>query len=188
MFKYWKQVGVVSLCAIMVFSAFAITHLTTKGEIFSTAAVREYDPNFTEIFVDDNLAPLANDVDANSTQAIKTQIQVALDATNQKRNEAGLSSLKWDGTLAQCAAVRATEASNTWSHTRPNGTAWWTVNSQVQYGENLAKNYQDGSSVVEGWMTSPTHKENLLASDYKTIGIAVYNYNGKWYWAQEFGY
>jgi uncharacterized protein YkwD len=188
MLKYWKQVGAISICAILVFSVFAAVRMNTHGEIFSTAAVREYNPDATEIFIDDNLVPLASDVNANNTQAIDAQIQIALDATNQKRSDVGLSSLKWDSTLAQCAAVRAAEATSNWSYTRPNGTQWYTVNSQVQYGENLAKSYQDGSDVVDDWMASPTHKANLLASNYKTVGIAVYNYNGQWYWAQEFGY
>lgn len=188
MFRHWKQIGIASLCAVIALVGFGMVKMNNQGEIIETAAVREYDPNCTEFYMDDNLAPLAESVDANSTAAMKTQLQIALDTTNQKRAEAGLSVLTWDSSLAQCAAVRATEATQSWSHTRPNGSAWWTVNSQVQYGENLAKNYQSGEDVVAGWMASPSHRENLLASDYKTIGIAVYNYGGKWYWAQEFGY
>ena len=188
MFKHWKQIGIASLCAVIALAGFGMVKMNNQGEIIETAAVREYDPNCTEFYMDDNIAPLAESVNANSTVAMKKQLQIALDKTNQKRAEAGLSALKWDSSLAQCAAVRATEATQSWSHTRPNGSAWWTVNSQVQYGENLAKNYQSGENVVAGWMASPSHRQNLLASDYKTIGIAVYNYGGKWYWAQEFGY
>ncbi len=188
MFKHWKQIGIASLCLVLALGVIGITQLGKHGEIIQTAAFRDYDPSFTEIYMDDNMAPLAASVDAESTASMKAQLQIALDATNQARMAAGLSALTWDSTLAQCAAVRATEATESWSHTRPNGSAWWTVNSQVQYGENLAKNYQSGEDVVSGWMASPSHKANLLGSDYKTVGIAVYNYGGKWYWAQEFGY
>ena len=180
--------GMAGVCLMSALAVFGISKTMNRGEIIETAAVREYDPNCTEFFMDDNIAPLAESVDANSTAAMKTQLQIALDMTNQKRAEAGLSALTWDSSLAQCAAVRATEATQSWSHTRPNGSAWWTVNSQVQYGENLAKNYQSGENVVTGWMASPTHRENILTGDFKTIGLAVYNYNGNWYWAQEFGY
>lgn len=186
--KRWKQVGAAGLCAVFAFGVLTCARLNTGGEIFTVAANRSYDPYATEIFMDENMSPLADKVDANSTEAIKAEIRVALDETNREREEAGLDALVWDASLAQCAAVRATEATQNWSHTRPNGSAWWTVNSQVQYGENLAKNYQSGTDVVEGWMASPTHKANILTADYKTIGIAVYNYNGKWYWSQEFGY
>lgn len=188
MIKYWKRIGISFLCAALAICSASLIQSNNRGEIMQAATTREYDANFTEIYMDDNLAPLAASVDADATQAIKTQIQVALDATNQQRTAAGLSVLKWDSSLAQCAAVRATEATESWSHTRPNGSEWYTVNSQVQYGENLAKNYNSGENVVTGWMASPTHRANLLSSDFKTIGIAVYNYGGKWYWAQEFGY
>lgn len=188
MVKQWKQIGIAGICAVLLLVGFGLMKMNNQGEIIQTAAVRTYDPNMTEIYMDDNLTPLANSVDANSTESMKSQLQIALDATNQQRSAAGLSALKWDSGLAQCASIRAVEATESWSHVRPNGSSWYTVNSQLQYGENLAKNYQSGEDVVFGWMASPSHRENLLASDYKTIGIAVYNYGGKWYWAQEFGY
>ena len=55
------------------------------------------------------------------------------------------------------------------------------------YGENLACNYYDASSVVAAWMASPTHAANILGG-FGSIGVAVYQAgNGSWYWAQEFG-
>lgn len=188
MVKQWKQIGIAGLCAVILLVGFGFMAMNNQGEVIQMAAARTYDPNMTEIYMDDNLVPLAESVDASSTESMKNQIQTALDATNQKRAEAGLGALTWDSGLAQCASVRAVEATESWSHVRPDGSSWYTVNSQIQYGENLAKNYQSGEDVVSGWMASPSHRENLLASDYKTIGIAVYNYGGKWYWAQEFGY
>ena len=43
-------------------------------------------------------------------------------------------------------------------------------------------------SVVDAWMASPTHAANILADDFTTCSIAVYETNGKLYFAQEFGY
>ena len=77
----------------------------------------------------------------------------------------------------------------TYSHSRPNGDAWYTVNSSIMYGENLAKLYNSGDSVVAAWMASPTHAANIMESGFKSVGIAVFQAeNGNWYWAQEFGY
>ena len=45
-----------------------------------------------------------------------------------------------------------------------------------------------GYSVVDAWMASPTHAANILADDFTTCSIAVYETNGKLYFAQEFGY
>ncbi len=56
-------------------------------------------------------------------------------------------------------------------------------------GENLAFGYNDASSVLEAWMNSPTHRENILFPDFTKISISIYVADdGTAYWAQEFGY
>ncbi|MFR2605978.1 MAG: CAP domain-containing protein [Waltera sp.] len=112
----------------------------------------------------------------------------ALDIVNAKRAENGLATLNWSNGLESCAMVRATEAASKFSHTRPNGKDWYTVNSELMWGENLAKGYDSAQSVVDAWMASPTHAANILADDFTTCSIAVYETNGKLYFAQEFGY
>ncbi len=74
------------------------------------------------------------------------------------------------------------------NHVRPNGRDWYTVNSELMWGENLAKGYDSAQSVVDAWMASPTHAANILAGDFTTCSIAVYETGGKLYFAQEFGY
>ena len=112
----------------------------------------------------------------------------ALDIVNAKRAENGLATLNWSNGLESCAMVRATEAASKFSHTRPNGKDWYTVNSELMWGENLAKGYDSAQSVVDAWMASPTHAANILAGDFTTCSIAVYETKGKVYFAQEFGY
>ena len=108
---------------------------------------------------------------------------------NQKRAAQGLSQLVWSDALTSAAQVRANEITTSFSHTRPNGSDFWTVDSNVQYGENLAKLYQSADAVYTAWMNSPTHAANILDGGYKTVGIAVFQAaDGNWYWAQEFGY
>ncbi len=65
-----------------------------------------------------------------------------------------------------------------WAHVSPNGTKPWSFFIDAGYnyryaGENLARDFADPASAVEAWMASPTHKENILSSKYKDIGIAV---------------
>ena len=112
----------------------------------------------------------------------------AMALVNAKRAENGLSELTWSNGLESCAMVRAQEATSKFSHTRPNGTDWYTVNSELMWGENLAKGYDSAQSVVDAWMASPTHAANILAGDFTTCSIAIYESNGKLYFAQEFGY
>ncbi|MCG2685812.1 CAP domain-containing protein, partial [Candidatus Parcubacteria bacterium] len=42
-------------------------------------------------------------------------------------------------------------------------------------GENLAKDFSHSSGVVDAWMNSPTHRENLVNPRYEDIGLAVVN-------------
>ncbi|MCR5508590.1 MAG: CAP domain-containing protein [Lachnospiraceae bacterium] len=113
----------------------------------------------------------------------------ALDEVNAERSAYGLSTLTWNGNLEAAASVRAQECEASFSHTRPNGKPWYTVNSRVQGGENLAYGFSNANSTVGAWMDSPTHRENILWGDFRTCAIAVYVADdGTYYWAQEFGY
>ena len=107
---------------------------------------------------------------------------------NQQRTAAGLGALAWNQGLADCATVRAQEIVYVFSHTRPNGADWYTVNSGLMYGENPAMGYSSASGVVNGWMNSPSHKANIMNGSFKSCGISIIEANGQWHWAQEFGY
>lgn len=110
-----------------------------------------------------------------------------LSKVNEIRAEYGLSSLSWDNTLEDVAKVRAKEASVCWSHYRPDGTKYTTVCPTRVEGENLAKYYFDVDDVINAWMNSPTHKENILRAQFTSVGIACYKTdNGGCFWAQSF--
>lgn len=103
---------------------------------------------------------------------------------NEYRKEMNLPEFIWNTDLEVCATIRAQEAKELWSHTRPNGLAWYTVNECLMYGENLAKGYFEASEVVEAWKASPTHNENLINPDFKYIAISKIGN----YYAAEFCY
>ncbi len=69
-------------------------------------------------------------------------------------------------------------ADNRWAHIAPDGTTPWVFikNSGYDYlyaGENLARGFTNASDAVNAWMASPTHRENLLSSNYSDVGFAV---------------
>lgn len=108
---------------------------------------------------------------------------------NEKREEEGLDPLVWNKTLTKDASSRAKEISKKFSHTRPNGKEWYTLDEKNMYGENLGKNYSTAQEVFDAWMNSESHKENILWKDFTQIGIALYiTKDGSYYWVQEFGY
>jgi len=54
-------------------------------------------------------------------------------------------------------------------------------------GENIAWNQDNPKEVLEAWMDSQPHKENILKKDYEEIGVAVVkNAKGERYWVQVF--
>lgn len=114
--------------------------------------------------------------------ATDIRLEELLSFTNAKRQEAGLSPLSLNGELSQAAAGKAADmfAKGYWAHTSPDGKLPWDfiVGAGYKYtiaGENLAKNFNDSRGVVDAWMVSATHKENLLKPSYKDIGFAIVN-------------
>jgi hypothetical protein len=158
-----------------------------EGAIDDQAATRGIHEGEGEIYIDDEAIALAGS--AASSQAALDACTAVFNLMNQQRAAQGLAALVWSDALTDAAQVRANEITTSFSHTRPDGSAFWTVNSNVQYGENLAKLYQSADSVYAAWMNSPTHAANIMDSGYKTVGIAICQTgDGSWYWAQEFGY
>lgn len=139
------------------------------------------------VYLDEEAIALSDASDTNT--ALRAEALKAYNNVNEERSAAGLSSLKWDQNLESTSSVRSQECSVSFSHTRPNGKAWYTVNSNIQGGENLAFGFDDADSATEAWMNSPTHRDNILYPEFSKIAISVYVADdGTAYWAQEFGY
>jgi len=102
--------------------------------------------------------------------------------TNVERKNLGLTELSENKLLSEAASQKAADmfAFNYWAHVSPSGRTPWTFFSDVGYkyqyaGENLARDFKDSPSVVQAWMNSPSHKENVISAKYKEIGVAVVN-------------
>ncbi len=105
-----------------------------------------------------------------------------IELTNQKRLENGLKPLTINGKLNEAAQRKAGDmfAFDYWSHNSPSGRDPWSFFREVGYkyqyaGENLARDFMNSSSVVDAWMNSPTHRDNILNSHYQETGLAVVN-------------
>ena len=102
--------------------------------------------------------------------------------TNQERVANGLPALRLDARLNQSASLKAQNmfAEDYWAHVSPSGIQPWYWFQQAGYtysyaGENLAKDFDTTSGVVQGWMNSPGHRANLLNTNYTDVGFAVQN-------------
>ncbi len=114
--------------------------------------------------------------------ASEITIRQLLDNTNQVREKEGKKSLILSEKLSKAAEQKAKYMfeKNYWAHTSPEGVEPWTFILDQDYdysyaGENLARNFYYSREVVDAWMKSPTHKENLLSNNYDEVGFAVVN-------------
>lgn len=118
-------------------------------------------------------------------------INEVYEITNNYRSLVGVPSLTLDSSLVEAANIRAKELSDSFSHTRPNGSSCFTVLSElgISYGtagENIAAGYSSSQSVMEGWRSSSGHYQNIISSKFKKIGIGVNIINNQYYLVQIF--
>jgi uncharacterized protein YkwD len=120
-----------------------------------------------------------------------------IELINEERAKAGLSALKPQHQLTAAAQVYSADMAchNYLSHTGRDGSRFVERAARQGYqfdygGENLAGGYATPEEVVQGWMDSPGHRENILNEHYVDVGVgyAFYLYSRYFaYWAAEFG-
>lgn len=111
---------------------------------------------------------------------------------NEERAKQGLQPLKKNNDLCKVAGIRATETTSLFSHTRPNGESCFTILkeyniSYMTVGENIAADQQTPAEVMNAWMNSQGHRENIMNSSFGQIGVGVVK-GGSYgiYWVQMF--
>lgn len=103
---------------------------------------------------------------------------------NEKREEHGLASLEIDENLMALARIRAEELDEKFSHERPDGTH---AAQAFSGGENIAGNFTSPSAVMETWLNSEGHRNNILRERFRYIGVGCYQApNGDFCWVQLF--
>ena len=134
-------------------------------------------------YIVDNQTPLGDEI---SFSSLDLEI---VNVINDERGKVNLEPYGIDQALGEAAYIRAEECEQVFSHTRPDGSGWYTVNQNVCFGENLAFGYDNAEEVVEAWLDSPTHRDLIYDSEYETCGIGHHvGFDGTTYIACEFGY
>ena len=103
-----------------------------------------------------------------------------IELTNQERAKVGAPALTLNSLLTEAALRKGGDmfAFNYWAHNSPSGRDPWSFFLEVGYrylyaGENLARDFANPEGVVQAWMASPTHRDNILNPKYREIGVAV---------------
>lgn len=136
--------------------------------------------------------PSQNQDGSNTASSyVDSYAKEVLNLVNAQRSQAGLGALSWDPKLANAANIRAKEIVISFSHTRPDGSTCFTAvendGSYMTLGENIASGYTSAAYVMNGWMNSQGHRENILNSSFTKLGVSCYYENGTYYWVQMFG-
>jgi uncharacterized protein YkwD len=119
-----------------------------------------------------------------------------LELTNAERAKYGLAPLLWSEALAEAARLHNLDmvTNDFISHTGSDGSSARDRMSAVlprwrSLAENLAAGPSTPESVVNEWMNSPEHRENMLNGNFTHLGVA-YSYSEgtrfHHYWTQNF--
>jgi len=110
----------------------------------------------------------------------KISVQDLVKDTNQARQANHQPILTTNNQLNAAAQTKAQDMAsrNYWSHLTPDGKTPWTFISSTGYGfqkagENLAYGFATDQDVVNGWMSSPAHRDNMLDSAYQEVGFGI---------------
>ena len=132
----------------------------------------------------------ATQVEASASVSVEDTL---LQEVNAHRAARGLQPLSLNANLNTAAGIRAAEITSFFSHTRPDGTPWYTVDYYRAYGETLAMGYDRSAGGAQGivslWMNSPAHASLLLEGGFRSIGFSVCRGgDGNWYWVALLGF
>ena len=144
--------------------------------------------------------PYTGEAPAQETADPRTAI---VDLTNEVRREKGLPPLEADELLMKAAQVRAEEmaATETYSHTRPDGSRCVTVTDCPYVAENIhcvreSRPAEQGMDLpelaVKEWAASSGHLKNMCNDRVSSIGVGLAKemHNGQecWFCVQMFLY
>lgn len=124
----------------------------------------------------------------------KTIESQVIQLTNQQRAKYGLPALAADWELSRVARYKSADMrdKNYFSHTSPTYGSPFTMmkNFGIRYSaaaENIAAGQTSPQEVVNSWMNSPGHRQNILDSRMTHIGVG-YAKGGsyRYYWTQMF--
>ena len=106
--------------------------------------------------------------------------QQIIEKINVYRKKNRISPLKYDEKLTQLAIIKVKDMveNDYFDHKSPTYNMAWDLAGVFNYefvtlGENLARYFTNAEDLVDAWIASPTHNENLLKDSYRYIGIGI---------------
>lgn len=122
----------------------------------------------------------------------ETPVLQVIDLVNQARSDAGCDPVKVDQRLNRAAAKHSVDMAerNYFSHDTPEGEDFAERIRAEGYpspgAENIAQGQRNARTVMEAWMQSEGHRNNILNCELTAIGVGFAR--EEFVWTQDFGY
>ncbi len=122
-------------------------------------------------------------------------VQSVFSLVNAERSRAGLHALQLSAEVTTLAMQRAAECAVFYSgnHERPNGKGCFSIADDMPLtdaaltAENMAAGQISPAEVMEAWMDSTGHRNNILSERPNLLGVGCFESNGILFWVQLFG-
>lgn len=120
----------------------------------------------------------------DQTKGVESQV---LTIVNQKRQAQGLKPLQMDWELQRVARTKACDMAQKgyFSHQSPTYGSPFDMMKQFgitfkSAGENIAQGQRTPEEVMNSWMNSQGHRENILKPDFTHIGVGYCQQGNNW--------
>jgi hypothetical protein len=111
------------------------------------------------------------------TQALLPNVDDVVEKINIERTTRGLQALSKDSRLENAALAKARDIKGKEALIHTASFPWsFLISADYVYdyaGENLALNVLTSEELMEGWMNSPLHRENILNPSFRDVGVAI---------------
>lgn len=116
----------------------------------------------------------------STTNYYKAWTREVVKLVNEQRNLKKLPPLQEDPALTQLTIIKAQDMiqRHYFEHKSPFYGNPWDMATLFDYeytsfGENIARGFTSPKAVVQAWMNSEKHRENILRTNYTNIGVGV---------------
>jgi uncharacterized protein YkwD len=123
----------------------------------------------------------SNAATPKEVQASSYSADQVISSVNTQRKKSGLKELVKNDELMKSSQAKADHlaVNKYFSHVyKENGKRWSDFIKEADYnysvaGENLANGFYVTNDMVDAWMESPTHRENILNEGVEETGVGV---------------
>ncbi|MCY1139725.1 CAP domain-containing protein [Actinoplanes sp. Pm04-4] len=144
-----------------------------------------------DVMVGARRAVTASDVSRSPSAPMQQRV---LRLINQNRRHGGCRPFTLDRRLIEAANEHAADMARRdyFAHKSPNGEGAGDRVEEAgyrwkRYGENIARGADSAYEVVNGWMNSPSHRENILDCRLHEMGVGLAISRDRTpYWVQDF--